>query len=83
MSREKIDDIIFRLQIASIPLGKKAENAVSDITWYINTGRASCDYLRALCALSKYRVNTLVRKISACGCTDDVIAASKKYLKIQ
>ena len=59
-----------------------SENISSDIAWYVWTGRASCDYIRAFCTLSKDRINTLARKILDCGCTDDVIDASKKYLKV-
>ena len=84
MSREKIENTLFDLKMAvwHISDGRTAENLSGDIAWYIQTGRASCDYIRAFCALSKYRINTLARKILDCGCTDDVIAASKKYLKI-
>lgn len=84
MSYEKIENTLFNLKMAvwHISDGRTAENLIGDIAWYIQTGRASCDYIRAFCALSKYRTNTLARKILDCGCTDDVIAASKKYLKI-
>lgn len=84
MSREKIENALFVLKMAvwHISDSRKAENVAGDIAWYILTGRASCDYVRAFCGLSKYRMNTLARKILDCGCTDDVIAASKKYLKI-
>ena len=84
MSREKIENALFVLKMAvwHISDSRKAENVAGDIAWYIWTGRASCDYIRAFCSLSKYRINTLARKILDCGCTDDVIATSKKYLKI-
>ena len=84
MSREKIENTLFNLKMAvwHISDGRTAENLSSDIAWYIQTGRASCEYIRAFCALSKYRINALVRKISTCGSTDEVIATSKKYLKI-
>ena len=84
MSREKIENRLFDLKMAvwHISDSRTAENVAGDIAWYIQTGRASCDYIRAFCALSKYRINTLARKILDCGCTDDVIDASKKYLKI-
>ena len=84
MSRDKIENTIFNLKMAvwHISDGRTAENLSGDIAWYIQTGRASCDYIRAFCALSKYRINTLARKILDCGCTNDVIDASKKYLKI-
>lgn len=85
MSREKIENALFELKMSiwHISDSRTAENLSSDVAWYIYTGRASCDYIRAFCGLSKYRINALARKISVCGCTDDVIAASKKYLKIQ
>ena len=84
MSREKIENTLFDLKMAvwHISDGRTAENLSGDIAWYIHTGRASCDYIRAFCGLSKYRINTLAKKILDCGCTDDVIAVSKKYLKI-
>ena len=84
MSREKIENALFNLKMAvwHISDSRTAENIAGDIAWYIHTGRASCDYIRAFCGLSKYRTNALARKILDCGCTDDVIAASKKYLKI-
>ena len=84
MSREKIENTIFALKMAlwHISDSRTAENLAGDLSWYIWTGRASCDYIRAFCCLSKYRIDTLARKILDCGCTDDVIAASKKYLKI-
>lgn len=84
MSYEKIENTLFNLKMAvwHISDGRTAENLIGDIAWYIQTGRASCDYIRAFCGLSKYRINTLARKISAGGSTDEIIAISKKYLKI-
>ena len=79
-------DSIFDLEMAIRKTGcgmNASENIAGDIAWYIQTGRASCDYIRAFCGLSKYRMNTLARKISAGGSTDAIIAASKKYLKIE
>lgn len=84
MSREKIENTIFSLKMAlwHISDSRKAENVAGDIAWYIWTGRASCDYIRAFCGLSKYRINTLAQKILAGGSTDEIITISKKYLKI-
>ena len=84
MSREKIENALFDLKMAvwRISDSRTAENLAGDVAWYIHTGRASCDYIRAFCGLSKYRIKTLARKILLCGCTDDVIDVSKKYLKI-
>ncbi len=84
MSYEKIENTLFNLKMAvwHISDSRTAENVAGDIAWYIWTGRASCDYIRALCGLSKYRINTLARKISYGGSTNDIIAISKKYLKI-
>ena len=84
MSREKIENALFDLKMAvwHISDSRTAENVAGDIAWYIWTGRASCDYIRALCGLSKYRINTLAHKTLAAGATDEIIAISKKYLKI-
>lgn len=84
MSRDKIDNTLFNLKMAvwHISDSQKAENIAGDIAWYIWTGRAPRDYVRAFCGLAKYRINTLARKISAGGSTDEIIAISKKYLKI-
>ena len=84
MSREKIENRLFDLKMAvwHISDSRTAENVAGDIAWYIWTGRASCDFIRAFCGLSKYRMTTLARKISAGGSTDEIIAISKKYLKI-
>lgn len=85
MSRDKIDNTLFDLKMAIWKTGcsmNASENISGDIAWYIWTGRASCDYVRAFCGLSKYRINTLARKISAGGSTDEIMAISKKYLKI-
>ena len=84
MSREKIENTLFNLKMAvwHISDGRTAENLSGDIAWYIQTGRASCDYIRAFCGLSKYRINTLAQKILAGGSTDEIITISKKYLKI-
>lgn len=84
MSRDKIENSIFELKMSiwHISDGRTAENISGDIAWYIQTGRASCDFIRAFCGLSKYRMNTLARKLSTGGSTDEIIAATKKYLKI-
>lgn len=84
MSYEKIENTLFDLKMAvwHISDGRTAENVTSDIAWYIQTGRASCDYIRVFCSLSKYRINTLARKISVGGSTDEIIAISKKYLRV-
>ena len=84
MSREKIENTIFSLKMAlwHISDSRTAENIAGDIAWYIYTGRASCDYIRTFCSLSKYRINTLAQKILAGGSTDEIITISKKYLKI-
>lgn len=86
MSREKIESTLFSLKMAIWKTGcsmNASENIAGDIAWYIYTGRAPLDYIRAFCGLSKYRMNTLARKISAGGSTDEIIAISKKYLKTE
>ena len=86
MSHDKIRDSLFGLEVAIRKTGcdtNASENIAGDIAWYIYTGRAPLDYIRAFCGLSKYRMNTLARKISAGGSTDEIIAISKKYLKTE
>lgn len=84
MNREKIENQLFNLKMAILRISdiKHAENAAGDIAWYIYTGRASCDYIRTFCNLSKYRLGALARKISGLGCTDEVVTCLKKYFKI-
>lgn len=84
ISREKIEEALFNLKMAvwHISDWRTVGRTAADIEWYIWTGRASCDYIRALCGLSKYRMNTLARKILDGRSTDEIIAISKKYLKI-
>lgn len=50
------------------------------VKWYIETGRASLEFIKACEALSDRRMITLIRKASV-GCTDDGVAAARKYLK--
>lgn len=83
MSRTEIDNILGRLQVEAIPHGRQAESAVADILWYINTGRASTEFLKALCGLSRSRVQTLLGKITKAGSTENVIKVTKKYLKVE
>lgn len=84
MSRTKINESINRLMCAALRSGegRKAENAVESIIWYINTGRANMDFLKAFCNLTNCRAKNLVQKIlPVWGCTDDVIRVTKRYLK--
>ena len=86
MSREKVNDALFQMKMWAIlhEDSRSAELAVSDVAWYIHTYRAGEDFLEAIGNLTKRRARTLVEKITPhWDCTDKVIAASKKYLKIK
>lgn len=82
----RIDDLLFRLLKASFVAYDEEKCRAPQwgydaLEWYIGTGRASLDFLKACEELSDRRMVTLIRKASA-GCTDDGVAAAKKYLKI-
>ena len=48
----------------------------------MNTARATTDFLKEFINLSSRRMNTLAEKIAKYGTTEDVIAVTKKYLKV-
>ena len=86
MSGTKIDESINRMMSAALNSGegRKAENAVQSIVWYINTGRANMDFIKAFCDLTDCRAKNLLHKIlPVWGCTNDVIKVTKRYLKVK
>lgn len=61
---------------------RMAENAYEDLAWYINTGRASTEFCKALCSLKGNQRAALLRRMVAAEYTTDAhIAAAKAYLK--
>lgn len=82
----RIDNLIHRFLMASIA-AYDSENCqhpqwgFEALKWYVETDRASLDFMAACEALSKRRMITLLRKASLC-CIDDAINAAKRYLKV-
>lgn len=71
---------IFRLTFRC-PNQRLAEVAYEDLTWYINTGRASTDFIKALCRLKGNQQKALLmRMLKADYTTDDHIQAARQYL---
>lgn len=59
-----------------------AENAYSDLAWYINTGRASTAFCKALIELKgNQRAALLRRMVNAEHTTEAHIKAARDYLK--
>ena len=82
ISRTAIDEALFSLEKASWQYGQRGKNAAEGVAWYVNTARATTDFLTAFINLSSYRMNTLAEKIAKCGTAEDVVAVTKKYLKV-
>ena len=55
----------------------EADYAIEPLKWYIRTGRASTDFLRALIKAKPFMV---ARKLYEGGSTDEVVARVKKYI---
>ena len=82
ISRTAIDEALFSLEKALWQHGRSGKNAFEGVVWYISTARATTDFLNAFINLSSYRMNTLAGKIAKCGTAEDVVAVTKKYLKV-
>lgn len=52
-----------------------------NLEWYISTGRASNDFVKAVERLTDRRMITLIQKAS-CGSADSGVVMAKKYLKL-
>lgn len=55
------------------------DKAIEAVVWYIRTGRASSDFLRAM---FQHRPSTIAKRCLAGGSDDDIILGIKSYLKI-
>lgn len=55
----------------------QAEQDVSPLAWYIGTGRASVDFIRAVLAAKPFMI---ARKLHEGGSYDEAMARVKKYL---
>lgn len=50
---------------------------MAPLQWYVSTGRASCDFLRALLSAKPFMVG---RKLHLGGSYDEALARVKKYI---
>lgn len=55
----------------------EAGKDMAPLRWYIDTGRASCDFIRALLSAKPWMV---ARRLHDGGSYDDVLARVKKYI---
>jgi hypothetical protein len=81
-----VDDILLKLYVASVAAYDEVKCqypqwGYDNLEWYISTGRASTEFLKACNELSKRRMITLIRKASV-SCTEDGVQNAKKYLGI-
>lgn len=71
---------IFKLTFRC-PNQRMAEVAYEDLAWYIQTGRASTSFVKALCQLKGNQQKALLmRMVRAEYTTDAHIEAAKQYL---
>ena len=82
-----IDDALHKLHMLTFNYEprtldrKKAEEAVNTLAWYINTGRASTGFIKALCSLKgNQRAALLRRMVRADFSTDSQIEAARAYI---
>ena len=82
MNYEKFNDYIWR----AIRHGTKkisldeCNSVVEPLVWYVQTGRASYDFMVALAEKAPWRVFDVLKKNS--GCTEDALLALKRYLGV-
>jgi len=83
MSREKIDNFLWNIEKY---LMKKygvdaARDLVYPLAWYIDTGRASCDFLHAMLQHKPYTIaRVLAAVLTGGGSMHDVITNIKKKI---
>lgn len=78
----EIENGLWKLQFyARTNFGREGELAAQDVIWYVTTGRASVDFIRALL---KCRKSALLPKIvKVWDCTEKVVSETKKHLRIK
>lgn len=79
---QKVDDKLWQVQmyLAKSMSFDEAERTVYPLRWYVNTGRASVPFLKALLSAKTYMV---ARKLSVGGSVDECIARVRKHLVIE
>lgn len=69
-----------RLYIASKEGFSTADRMISPLVWYVNTGRACTDFLKALANTKFYSIYTVLRKEKS---TDEIVKLLKKKLGVK
>ena len=79
----KIDYGIYRVRCFCMDIAGSVDGAdrmVSDLKWYINTGRASTEFLRVFCHLKGNQYKKIAVLLSAGGSTEETVARVKAYI---
>lgn len=85
MSATEIDNMLYDLWLkaANKYTSKEADRIIEPLNWYIGTGRASTDTIRALLATTSRQRTAIISRLAKCGCYDDGARAIKEYLHIE
>lgn len=83
MSRDNIDNTLFRVKIACMThINPMAERIVYDsVAWYVETGRATITWIKALARLRCYK-GLITKALSKDTSTDGVISTITKLITI-
>lgn len=83
LSKTAIDEALYQIHdyLATKYGYRQADYDMQALKWYINTGRANCEFLKALIN-SKYFMVARIIHITGVGVYDNNIMAVKRYLKI-
>ncbi len=83
-----IDDVLHKLNMLTFNYEpgtierRKAEEGVNSLAWYVNTGRATTPFCKALCNLKGNQRSALLRRmVKADYTTEAVIKAARAYIK--
>lgn len=62
---------------------RDTERVIYPLLWYVNTGRASTDFLRHLVSCSKRQITTIANRLIKCDDknVDDTILYIREYLQ--
>lgn len=83
LSKTAIDEALYQIHdyLATKYGYKQADYDMQALKWYVNTRRASCEFLKALINSKYFIVARIIHKTGV-GVYDDNITAVKRYLKI-
>lgn len=82
ISRNAIDECLWQIRLRLYQSGAGWDESGSEIApleWYVNTGRASVEFLRALVTAKPFMV---ARRLHKGGSYDEAVSRIKDYLKV-